>query len=241
MMSQTHQDPLFTSRQLRRRFSSIHAAAIAGIICATGWSVSLAGLLAAPGIGASDADIVSYYADPSTGTAALVWVQVLLVATIAFLWFVGVVRGRLGDREPKLFGTVFFGASILLAGLLFVGASFLAAPAVLVGVGGRAPAPDAVALTRSAAAVVLSVFAPRVATLVMFATASLGRATGALPRWLVWLTYAVGAVEFVNVTISVATIYVVPAWIAVVSVVLLVRRPPHGFDLAQGASLRAEQ
>ena len=230
-MSQPQEDPLFASRQLRRRFSSIHAGAIAGILCATGWSVSLAGLLAAPGIGASDADIDRHYSDPSTGTAAVIWVQVLVFATIAFLWFVGVVRGRLGDREPKLFGTVFFGASILLAGLLFVGASFLAAPAVLVSIGGRAPAPDAVALTRAAAAVVLSVFAPRVATLVMFATASLGRATGALPRWLVWLTYGVGAAEFVNVTISVPTIYVMPVWVAVVSVVLLVRRPPHGFDL----------
>jgi L-asparagine transporter-like permease len=100
-----------------------------------------------------------------------------------------------------------------------------------VSVGGRSPSPDAVALTRATAAVVLGVFAPRVATLVMFATASLGRATGALPRWLVWLTYVVGAAEFVNVTISAATIYVMPAWVAVVSIVLLVRRPPHGFDL----------
>jgi hypothetical protein len=197
--------------------------------------MALAGLLSAPGIGASDDDITSYYADTSNSTAALVWVQVMVVATIAFLWFVGVVRGRLGDREPKLFGTVFFGASILLAGLLFVGASFLAAPAVLVSVGDRAPAPDVVALTRAAAAVVLSVFAPRVSTLVMFATASLGRATGALPRWLVWLTYVVGAVEFVNVTVAVPTIYVMPAWIALVSVVLLVRRPPHGFELEPGA------
>lgn len=228
-------DPLFASQRLRR-FGSIHAAAVAGIICAIGWSVSLAGLLAAPGIGASDADIDRYYADPSNGTAALIYVQVLVFATIAFLWFVGVVRGRLGDREPRLFGTVFFGASILLAGLLFLGASFLAAPAVLVAVGGRTPAPDSVALTRAAATVVLSVFAPRVATLVMFATASLGHATDALPRWLVWLTYAVGVVELVNVSTAVTTIYLVPAWIAVVSVVLLVRRPPHGFDLEPGAT-----
>jgi hypothetical protein len=232
--SEPARDPLLASRQLRRRFGSIHAAAVAGIICATGWSAALAGLLSAPGIGASDEDIVAYYADTSASTAALVWVQVMVFATIAFLWFVGVVRGRLGDREPKLFGTVFFGASILLAGLLFVGASFLAAPAVLVSVGGRAPAPDVVALTRAAAAVVLSVFAPRVATLVMFATAGLGRATGALPPWLVWLTYLVGAVEFVNVTVAVPTIYVMPAWVAVVSVVLLVRRPPQGFDLDPG-------
>lgn len=230
-MSSIREDPLLASRQMQRRFGSIHAAAIAGIICAVGWSLSLAGLLTAPGIAASDEEIVRFYADDSNSTTALISMQVLVVATIAFLWFVGVVRGRLGDREPKLFGTVFLGASILLAGLLFVGAALLAAPAVLVSVGGRSPSPDAVALTRATAAVVLGVFAPRVATLVMFATASLGRATGALPRWLVWLTYVVGAAEFVNVTISVATIYVMPGWVAVVSIVLLVRRPPHGFDL----------
>ena len=233
-MSRTGEDPLLATRHIRRRFASIHAAAVAGIICAVGWSVSLASLLSAPGIGASDAEIDRYYSEPSNSTAALVSIQVLVVATIAFLWFVGVVRGRLGGREPKLFGTVFLGASILLAGLLFVGAAFLAAPAVLVSVGGRAPAADAVALTRAAAAVVLSVFAPRIATLVMFATASLGRATGALPSWLVWLTYAVGAAEFVNVTISVTTLYVVPGWVAVVSIVLLVRPPPHGFELEPG-------
>ena len=74
-------------------------------------------------------------------------------------------------------------------------------------------------------------FAPRIATLVMLSTASLGRATNALPRWLVWLTYAVAIVELVNVTLSTPTIYVMPAWIALVSVVVLVRRPPHAFEL----------
>ncbi len=234
-MSPTSGDPLLASGKLRRRLGSIHAAAIAGIVCATGWSVSMAGLLKTPGIGASDADIARYYADPGSGTSTLISLQVLVIGTIAFLWFVGVVRSRLGDREPKLFGTVFFGASILLAGLLFVGATFLAAPAALVAIGGRTPAPDSVALSRAAAAVVLSVFAPRVATLVMFATASLGRATGALPRWLVWLTYIVGVGEFVNVTIAAPAIYVVPAWVALVSIVLLLRRPPHGFDLEPAA------
>ena len=142
------------------------------------------------------------------------------------------MRGRIGDKEPKLFGTVFLGASILLAGLLFLGASLLAAPSLLVAVGDKAPAPGAASLTRAAAAV-LPVFAPRIATLVMFSTASLGRATGALPRWLVWLTFAVGAVELVNFSIAIPTIYLVPAWIALVSIVLLVRHPSHAFELDQ--------
>ena len=216
---------------LRRRFTSIEAAGVAGILCAIGWSLAMRGLLSAPGISASDAEIEAFYADSSSTRPVLVWIQVLVFSTIAFLWFVGVIRSRLGDREPKLFGTVFFGASILLAGLLFIGACLLAAPAILVEVGGKAPSPEAASLTRSTAAIALSVFAPRIATLVMLSTASLGRATNALPRWLVWLTYAVAIVELVNVTLSTPTIYVMPAWIALVSVVVLVRRPPHAFEL----------
>ena len=204
---------------------------MAGIICAVGWSLSVRGLLAAPGISASDAEIERFYGDASASRLMMVWLQVLVFSTIAFLWFVGVIRSRLGDREPKLFGTVFFGASVLLAGLLFVGAALLAAPSVLVVVGDKTPSPDAASLTRATAAILLSVFAPRIATLVMLSTASLGRATKALPRWLVWLTYGVAVVELVNVTLATPTIYLMPAWIALVSVVVLVRRPPHAFDL----------
>ena len=154
-----------------------------------------------------------------------------MLATIAFLWFIGVVRGRLGPHAPRLAGTVFFGGGILVAGLLFVGTGALAAPAVLVEAGGRIPSPGEASITRALAVAVLSVFTPRIATLIMFATATLGRRTGALPGWLVILTYVVGAVEFLNVTISEPTLYVFPAWIALVSVVLLRRTATGDLDL----------
>ena len=80
-------------------------------------------------------------------------------------------------------------------------------------------------MSRAMAVVLLSVVAPRVATLVIFSTATLGRATGALPAWLIWLSYAIGIVEFVSFTVSAPTIYTFPAWIALVSVVMLIRRP----------------
>ena len=150
--------------------------------------------------------------------------QILVFATMAFLWFVGVVRGRLGDAEPKLFGTAFFGGAILLGGTLLVGASALAAPSLLAEVGRPTPEPGAVAMSRAMAVILLTVMAPRAATLVIFSTAALGRATGALPTWLVWLSYAIGTIEFINVTLTTPTIYVFPAWIALVSVDLLIRR-----------------
>lgn len=214
--------------------ASIEAAAVAGIVCAVGWALSLRSLLRTPGISATETEIASFYAEQANSTAKVAWLQVFVLSTLAFLWFIGVVRGRVGDREPKLFGTVFFGASILFAALLFVGASFLASPAVMV-LGDGVPAPGSVSAMRAGAVVTLSVFAPRLATLVMFSMASLGRTTEALPRWLVWLTYAVGLAMFVNVSISAPSIYSVPAWIAVVSVVLLVRRPPHGLTLTTPA------
>ena len=221
-------------RRWRTRLASVEAAAIAGIICAVGWSVGLGVLLTSPVAGASDAEIGRFYSGPDVGRDAVVALQVIVFATIAFMWFVGVVRSRLGEREPRLVGTVFLGGAIILAGLTLVGAAALAAPSVLVEAGGS-PDPGAASISRALAVTVLSVFAPRVATLVMFSTAALARGTGALPRWLIVLTYVVGIAEFVNVTISTPAVYVVPAWIALVSVVLLVRpRPQPGPANAAG-------
>src|SRR3974377_141802 len=44
-------------------------------------------------------------------------------AGIAFLWFIGVLRDRLGTSEDKFFATVFFGSGLLFFGMLFVAAA----------------------------------------------------------------------------------------------------------------------
>ena len=203
----------------------MEVAAVAGIICAVAWSVSLGGLLAGPGLDASHEEIARFYADHSDGGYVGSLLALMVIGAVAYLWFVGVVRSRLGARESRLVGTVFLGASVLLTGLMLVAASALAAPSLLVDVGGQAPDPGAAALLRALATVELSVFASRIATLVMFSTASLGLRTGAFPRWLVVVTYLVGIAEFVNVTLSTPRLYVFPAWIGLVSIFLLVRRP----------------
>ncbi len=86
---------------------------------------------------------------------------------------------------------------------------------------------------RSFAAIALSVFAPRFTALVMLSTATLARATKTLPNWLILLSYALGVVVLVNVTVSEPLIFVFPAWLAVVSVVVLLRHPVHGFELTE--------
>lgn len=45
--------------------------------------------------------------------------QSAAVAGIAFLWFIGVIRFRLGALEDKLFATVFLGSGLLFICMLF--------------------------------------------------------------------------------------------------------------------------
>lgn len=202
--------------------TTIEVAAIAGIVCAVTWSLGLRGLLDRPDLDASRAEVARFYADPQSGARLGLLLALLVLGTVAYLWFVGVVRARLGQRESRLVGTVFLGGSVLLTGLILVAGSALAAPSLLASAGQPVDA-GAAAMMRSVAVIVLSVFTARVATLVMFSLATLARQTGALPTWAVVVSYAVGVAEFVNVTLSEPMLYVFPAWIAFVSVLLLVR------------------
>ena len=49
--------------------------------------------------------------------------NLLPFAGIAFLWFIGVVRDRLGEYEDRLFATVFLGSGLLFLAMLFASAA----------------------------------------------------------------------------------------------------------------------
>ena len=61
-------DPLLGTRR-RERLGSVEAAAVAGIVCAVGWSIGLRGLLAAPGVDATD--LGSGFVPGADGTVTL--------------------------------------------------------------------------------------------------------------------------------------------------------------------------
>ena len=44
-------------------------------------------------------------------------------AGIAFLWFIGVIRDRIGQRGSRFFATVFLGSGLLFIAMVFVGAA----------------------------------------------------------------------------------------------------------------------
>jgi hypothetical protein len=209
---------------LWRTARSIEAAAVAGIFAAAAWSYGLTRLLQGPGPTAPEDEIAAFFSRPDVGWDVMVVLQVLVLGTAGFLWFVGVIRSRIRADAARLFDTVFFGGGVLFAGLLFVGTAALAAPFVLVDRGRAELDPSTAALIRSFATVVLAVFAPRVAALFVFSLSTLAARTRVLPRWLVLLGYAVGLALLVNVTFFSPNVYVFPGWMALVSTVLLVRR-----------------
>ena len=51
--------------------------------------------------------------------------NLLPFAGIAFLWFIGVLRDRLGEREDRFFATVFLGSGLLFLAMLFMSAAMV--------------------------------------------------------------------------------------------------------------------
>lgn len=210
----------------QRNLRSIEAAAIAGIIHSILLVIALNILLSPPGISASQADVSAFYQNDSSPLRGVLAFNLVVFAMIGFIWFVAVIRHRIGEREPRFFATVFFGAGILYAAMTLIGAASLAAPMVLREVGGQAPDPGVAAMTRSFGVVALAGAVPRVQALIVFSTAALGRITRTLPAWLVWISYLFGLALFVTVTFFTPGLYAFPSWVAVVSLAILVQ--PRG-------------
>jgi hypothetical protein len=58
--------------------------------------------------------------------------NVVPIAGVAFLWFVGVLRHRLGEQEDRFFAMVFLGSSLLLfLAILFAAAAITGAVTML--------------------------------------------------------------------------------------------------------------
>jgi len=207
-----------------RPLRSIEAAALAGLIHAMLSIISLNMLLATPDLSSSDSEILEHFSSPNAGEGALFALNLMAISIIAFLWFIGVIRSRIGRDEPKFFGTIFLGGGILYAALNLFGAAALAAPSVLVGIGGHVPDPGAASMARSVGVIAVVIFMPRMQALFVFSTAALGLRTGALPRWAVLVSYLLGVWLLVNFTFLTPNVYLFPSWVALISIELLIRR-----------------
>lgn len=196
------------------------AAAVAGIVFSVLLITALVLLrISVPG---NPAVPGAWLSNSGRRTAVTVALNLVPFAGIAFLWFIGVIRDRIGDREDKFFGTVFLGSGLLFVALLFVAAAV--AGGILAGASAaRASAPGAgtLALGRNVTGLLLNVYAMRMAAVFCLSTVTIARRTSIVSRWLVVAGLVTALVLLIGTGISAWVELLFPVWILALSVDIL--------------------
>jgi hypothetical protein len=146
-------------------------------------------------------------------------------AGIAFLWFVGVVRDRIGEREDRFFATVFLGSGLLFVGMLFVGAA-VAGGLIASQPPSGPPIGGILVLGRHVSVLLLNVYAMRMAAVFTLTTVNIARRTAIVSRWLILAGLACALILLVGVGISPWVELLFPAWILALSLDVLIAAPP---------------
>jgi hypothetical protein len=193
---------------------------VAGIV----FGVLLLAALTMLRLAISDTTVASLQSDSSK--RALIGLSLNLVpfAGIAFLWFIGVVRDQLGDVEDRLFSTVFLGSGLLFLAMLFVGS--VTTSTLMSLVASENPSAQLFDYGRVTTQGLISVYALRMAAVFTLSVSTVGLRTGALPRWVVYSGYVVALGLMVAAGEHKWVQLIFPAWVLMVSIVILVTSPP---------------
>lgn len=203
----------------RRRLKTPRAAAIAGILFALLYGASLILIrLSIP----TDPSAESAWLEENARTVTLA-LNLLPYAGIAFLWFIGVIRDRLGDLEDRLFATVFLGSGLLFLALIFVGAALAGGLLSSFSVASSALVESGVfAFSRAVMFQILNVYAIRMAGVFMISLGTIWLRTGLMQRGWAFLTYALALVLLLSISYSLWVILIFPGWVLAVSVYFLI-------------------
>lgn len=196
------------------------AAAIAGILFALIYGASLVLIrISIPPEGTFDPT----WLDNSAHNVALA-LNLIPYAGIAFLWFIGVIRDRLGALEDRFLATVFLGSGLLFLAMTFVGAAL--AGGLLTGYELEKQAmieSGVFTYARASTYNVLNVYAIRMSGVFMLSLGTIWIRTGVTHRFWPLLTYALALLLLITISFSLWVALVFPAWVLVISVYLLVR------------------
>ena len=212
-----------------RRLTAPRAAAVAGILFAVLFATSL--ILMRTGLG-DDPFVGSQWYERG---AAQVRVALFLLpyAGISFLWFIGVVRDRLGEFEDRFFATIFLGSGLVFLAMVFVSSAI--AGGLLVYGGTEAPAEDVAVFGRVLMLQISNIYALRMAGVFMISLGTIWLRTGLMPRSMALVTYAVAVVLLFVTDLSLWVTMVFPAWVFAVSVGIIVLTRRRGREQAASA------
>jgi hypothetical protein len=143
-------------------------------------------------------------------------------AGIAFLWFIGVLRDRLGQLEDRFFATVFFGSGILFLGTLFFASAtaggiliaFATKPEQLIG-------SATYHFGRAVIYTMMNVYVVKMASVFMITTSTVALYTAIAPRWLAILGYLLAVMLLLGSSFVSWSFAVFPVWVFLLSISIL--------------------
>lgn len=142
----------------------------------------------------------------------------LAFAGIAFLWFMGVIRDRLGEFEDRFFATVFLGSGLLFIAMIFTGAAEVAGIITVLGHERAALIQSgSYYLGRAEAYQTMNNYAAKMAGVFMMATCTMTLQTRTLPRWIPLLGYALALILLLSIGRIEWLFILFPLWVLLIS------------------------
>jgi hypothetical protein len=209
-----------TDYVVRRRLRSPRSAAIAGII----YSILMTtGMVLVYNITRDlPEDITKDWLDVWSNRSSVA-LTLAPFAGIAFLWFTGVVRDRLGEHEDQLFATIFLSSGIITVVLFFVWAAIFAALMRTTSLAAVGLADDDVYVFGFALMNrIVGDYALRMAGVYMMAIGTIWTRSGIMPRWMTIITYVLALGFLLAAGWAREARFIFPVWVFVVSVYILV-------------------
>jgi hypothetical protein len=211
----------------RPRLTTPRAAAVAGILFSVLLIASL--VLIRISVPATPHDAGEWLA--SSSTTVTLGLNLLPFAGIAFLWFIGVVRDRIGAHEDRFFATVFLGSGLLFLAMMFASAAVAGAlifvynidPALLSQFG-------VYTYARAMSYEIMNIYAIKMAGVFMISTSTVFLRTSVIPRWVSILGYGLALVLIFSIGIIDWISIVFPLWVLLISIYILIenlRRKPE--------------
>lgn len=200
------------------RLTTPRAAAVAGIVFSVLFIISLVLIRLAVPSDPHDAGAWLRRGVSSVNVA----LYLLPFAGIAFLWFIGVLRDRMGDREDRFFATVFLGSGLLFLAMLY--AAGAVAAGILMGYDAtptRVVESGIYTFGRTIIYLIMNVYAMKMAGVFMISTSTVAIRIGIFPRWMAYLGFALALLLLLGTGYFSWTPLVFPLWVLLISVYIL--------------------
>jgi hypothetical protein len=157
-------------------------------------------------------------------------------AGVAFLWFIGVLRDRLGQREDRFFATVFFGSALLFLAMLFAAAAVIGAVVLVATISAPHELTSSATFrfARAASYIIVNVYAIKMAAVFMISTSTVVIRTGIAPRWIAFLGFLLAMILLIGSFFMSWSIAVLPFWVFLISVYILIDNLGGGLEADGG-------